>query len=240
MKNQNPITAFQVMYEVSSDLDKRIKENEEVIQRLPELSNEKVKEMFHEIINSFGENSQNSVKCTLKCNKTQSVFTSNTELSESSQLLSFNFNQITLSTNGNVYTDLKKNIQVKEVELASNRYLVESSLYDYQWKVTEEFKNILDFRCQKAMGIDEESKPIEAWFTKEIESSFGPLDYQGLEGLILELSFNNGLSTYLAKGLQPLQSLDIHWPSKAERISDDEYTQIYKDIMNDPEKYLKL
>jgi len=67
-----------------------------------------------------------------------------------------------------------------------------------KWEITSETKKVGDYRCYKATSIMDKDQPsgnvylepVEAWFTKEIPTSFGPLKFHGLPGLILELTYN--------------------------------------------------
>lgn len=57
------------------------------------------------------------------------------------------------------------------------------------WKLTQETKLIGKYLCYKAINVNSKNKlkkPI-AWYTNEIPLGFGPKDYFGLPGLILEL-----------------------------------------------------
>lgn len=59
----------------------------------------------------------------------------------------------------------------------------------YDWKILDEYKYILGYKCQKAIINDySKSKPkIVAWFTEEIPLPYGPVNFYGLPGIILEL-----------------------------------------------------
>lgn len=63
------------------------------------------------------------------------------------------------------------------------------------WEITSETKKIDAFVCYKAIYKEkiinrlgeEKEREIAAWFTPDIPYSFGPLEFNGLPGLILEL-----------------------------------------------------
>ena len=76
------------------------------------------------------------------------------------------------------------------------------------WEFTSETKRIGDYICHKAIAImdkdqpsgNEYLEPVEAWYTKEIPTSFGILKFHGLPGLTMELSYNrihHGRVTFL-------------------------------------------
>lgn len=74
---------------------------------------------------------------------------------------------------------------------------------DFDWKLQNEFKFIENFKCYKAVtytNLTPEKKiKIEAWFTPEIPVSYGPRNFNGLPGLILELSDDK--VTFCAKSI---------------------------------------
>ena len=63
------------------------------------------------------------------------------------------------------------------------------------WEVKNESKEIGDYKCFKAEGIEKkylrdgkiEEEPVVAWFAPEIPLQFGPHNYNGLPGLILRI-----------------------------------------------------
>lgn len=65
------------------------------------------------------------------------------------------------------------------------------------WVITSETKKIGNYLCYKATseksGMDkfgkEKSTPVVAWFAPGLPYGFGPKDFNGLPGLILELQF---------------------------------------------------
>lgn len=54
------------------------------------------------------------------------------------------------------------------------------------WKIKNEFKNILGFKCQKAETI-KYGRTWTAWFTTDIPFQYGPYKFNGLPGLITEV-----------------------------------------------------
>src|SRR5690606_15587719 len=64
-----------------------------------------------------------------------------------------------------------------------------------KWRITQETKKIGDYQCYKAISSEKlysrqdhyYNKKIVAWFTPEIQVSFGPSRYSGLTGKILQI-----------------------------------------------------
>jgi len=71
---------------------------------------------------------------------------------------------------------------------------------DIEWEITEEYKNIIGYSCQKAITIHTNpngtQKKIVAWFATEIPMPTGPFMYVGLPGLILEVDNHLGRKIY--------------------------------------------
>ena len=76
---------------------------------------------------------------------------------------------------------------MQECKVLEKCYLIQQPKLD--WKLTQETKLIGGYLCYKAINIssnNKKKKPI-AWYTPNISASFGPKQYFGLPGLILEL-----------------------------------------------------
>jgi GLPGLI family protein len=110
--------------------------------------------------------------------------------------------------------------------------LIEKPREIYNWKITTETKNIGSYLCYKAtcfksfIGRDGKEKSIQitAWFAPSLPYSFGPKDYNGLPGLILELTENK--SIYYASNISIFNDIEIkiQFPS-GKTISEFEYAK---------------
>ncbi|HJY12372.1 MAG TPA: GLPGLI family protein, partial [Flavobacterium sp.] len=77
----------------------------------------------------------------------------------------------------------------------NNGMLVKQNVKDKDWSISTESKKIGDYLCYKAVYLKSymNSKgknitiPITAWFAPELPYRYGPKEYYGLPGLILEL-----------------------------------------------------
>lgn len=70
---------------------------------------------------------------------------------------------------------------------AAGVYRYTESVPKQKWKVCEEKKKILDYECQRAT-CSFRGRDYEAWFAEDIPMSYGPWKFNGLPGLILEVS----------------------------------------------------
>lgn len=94
------------------------------------------------------------------------------------------------------FYDFDKNILLLETR---EHTLIEMKYEKLNWTITDESKLIDKYLCYKAyttkiiINKNREQKEIAitAWFAPSIPFSFGPKDYNGLPGLILELQERN-------------------------------------------------
>lgn len=133
---------------------------------------------------------------------------------------------ITFTTEDIFYFNLKTDVQVIKKIDGTLIEIEENS----KWTITTENKKIADFQCYKATRpnfiIDRNGKAktllIIAWFAPSLPYSFGPKGYNGLPGLVLELTDRK--TTYLATNISPdnLDELIIDFP-KGKKITEKEY-----------------
>lgn len=67
-----------------------------------------------------------------------------------------------------------------------DNYVYSQPLKMNGWKIENEFKDVLGFKCQKA-SIAHAGRNFIAWFTEDIPLSDGPYVFNGLPGLIMEV-----------------------------------------------------
>lgn len=118
--------------------------------------------------------------------------------------------------------DLEKLIYKRDVEGEKSLTLNE----DVEWEIGEETKYVGEYKVTKAsatrkMGSYEEK--IVAWFTRELPYSFGPIGYNGLPGLILEMNRDNVVFTF--KELQE-KVVEIVFPKELEQMPFQKYYEV--------------
>lgn len=116
-----------------------------------------------------------------------------------------------------IYKNLAAKSVITEKDLMGKIFFVKDSLTTFKWKLTEETKTIGGKRCKKATVIipvskeekaayeqekakhsaqttqffklkEPVAKNITAWYSTDLSVMHGPLEYNGLPGLILELT----------------------------------------------------
>lgn len=145
---------------------------------------------------------------------------------------------------GKYYKNLTSNIILHQTEFFGTTFLIQIPVSKYDWKITGETKNIGNYLTRKAIAsytsyapsehLKDKKIKTEVWFTPEIPLPFGPIDYSGLPGLILEAK--TGLVTYRAT------KVDIHTngstneeeiikPTKGKLIAEKELSKKLKEMM---------
>ncbi|MGV9004602.1 GLPGLI family protein [Flavobacterium sp.] len=163
---------------------------------------------------------------------------------------------IKMSGGGKKYINTKEKISLEEDEIFGKEFLIEEPLDQTKWVLLDQTKMIGDYTCFKAECIvpitqkqkddyqeylrKEEVKPglfkqeeptdniITAWYTPEIPVSFGPNNYSGLPGLILEINEKNNLILCSKVVLNSKDKSEIKKPKKGEKVSRKRFEEIQK------------
>jgi GLPGLI family protein len=168
---------------------------------------------------------------TLEFNKNRSRFiSSNTLESESLNDDDLMFNKIAtlrFTSDFNYYLDKEKEIELFQ---QIDGVLIQKK-YEYKkWIVSNESKVIDKYLCYKAeyiktfIGRDNKEKKIKviAWFAPSLPYNYGPKDYNGLPGLVLELQEKD--TTYFAAiiNLSFKSEFNVEFP-KGRTVTQEEY-----------------
>lgn len=86
-----------------------------------------------------------------------------------------------------VLKDLKHNRLICGNNIEFTYYFVGDTLFNFQWKITTERKQILKYSCIKATTTFR-GRNYEAWFTEDIPVPNGPWKFGGLPGLIIKVN----------------------------------------------------
>jgi len=142
------------------------------------------------------------------------------------------------------FSNLQEMKRVEERELGGKKYIVNDSIIRLDWKLSDETKEILGYKCRKAtarriqpsvrMNNDNgkisreevtDTLSIVAWFAPEIPVFAGPLTYQGqLPGAILEINENDGRSTIRAVEISAKADVkEIKEPKSGKKVTAEEF-----------------
>ncbi len=114
--------------------------------------------------------------------------------------------------------------------ITNKLYLIYSKTNEIKWTLTNESKKINGYSCYKAIGnksfinpLNEKKMSVKiiAWYTPEINVSFGPSGYDGLPGLVLETK--TGSFYFIAEKIIFNENNIIKKPTKGEKISQNDY-----------------
>lgn len=127
----------------------------------------------------------------------------------------------------NFYTDSNSNSQFYK---KFDGELIRENLKNKEWEITTESKIIDKYLCYKAIhkykfirDNKEKTREVIAWFCPALPFSYGPGDFNGLPGLIIELT--DKYTTFLATSISISDKvIDIEIP-KGKTISMEEYEQ---------------
>lgn len=145
-----------------------------------------------------------------------------------------NISRAAFTSSSDIYIDLD---QKREVHKNSDGTLIENKYNVGNWKVSTESKKIAGYLCYKAslntpfVNRKGETMTNETvcWFTPSLPFSYGPKNFNGLPGLILELTEKR--TTYLAtKIILEKKYIKIDLP-KGKTISKEEYEKKLKASM---------
>lgn len=132
-----------------------------------------------------------------------------------------------------------KDYQEKELVLAEQVFQYElkykQELKQMDWQIQPESKEILGFNVQKATGTFS-GRSYEAWFAPELPFLDGPYKFNGLPGLILEISDLQNHYHFTLMGFQELeQPVDLLLNlGNYKTVSQKELDQVRDDYERDP------
>jgi GLPGLI family protein len=128
------------------------------------------------------------------------------------------------------YKDLIKSIYYFKAPYFST--VVKDDRYKITWTIVPELKSILNYQCQKAI-CHFRGRDYVAYFASEIPISNGPFKFDGLPGLILEVTSMDNMVKIKANSIVFKNDILIKNPLKVEKtISWESFQQEYQKIFN--------
>lgn len=185
-------------------------------------------EFFTEIVNYAKEE-----QFVLSFNNTKSSFIRKVKLNNDSDYESKikDIARGTYTSSSDVYIDIFHKL---EVYRESDGTLVENKNDTIKWEVSADSKKIANYLCYKAVknipfvsrrgGL--KIREVLAWFAPSLPYNYGPKNFYGLPGLILELTDNK--TTYLATRIDLVkEEIEIGFPN-GKTIAKEEYEKKLK------------
>jgi len=147
------------------------------------------------------------------------------------------------------YKNLRENEYLNSKELYGKLFLIQDEIENKDWQLSKESKTIGDYVCFKATYVpksDEsddseekwikekkDKKEIIAWYTPQIPVKNGPMKYDGLPGLILEVQGGNLKFLCTKIVINPAEKIEITAPKKGKKVSEKEFKAIVKEKNKD-------
>ncbi len=94
--------------------------------------------------------------------------------------------------------DMNKGTISMQRDVFEQTYLVQDSLRQLEWRITDETRTIAGFECKKAVTKICDSVYVVAFYTDQITVNSGPESFSGLPGMILGLAVPRLHSTWFA------------------------------------------
>lgn len=165
---------------------------------------------------------------------------------------------ISLTTEGQKYINLKDKVSVIEDDIYQKEFLRVDSLRNFNWRLIDETKKIGEYNCYKAeviipvtdkekeayteflkrkekgktLGFFDISEPkdkvVTAWYAPEIPVSFGPDNYWGLPGLILEIDEEKKIILCSKITLSNKNVIKIKPPNNGKKVTTKEFDALRK------------
>src|SRR6476661_3726262 len=107
-----------------------------------------------------------------------------------------------------VFNDLSKDLTVSQKNVFEEKFLVQDSLRNIQWKVTDEKRIIAGFECRRANAIIMDSIYVVAFYTDAITTTGGPESFTGLPGMILGIALPHEHITWFATKVESVSVAD--------------------------------
>ena len=150
-----------------------------------------------------------------------------------------------LGGSGELYKNIKEQRYVRQSDLLGKVFLIQDSLKKNAWKLQGETKNIGTYTCFKATlerevesDLDDGSKKMQtvtAWYTPQIPVSNGPEEFQGLPGLILEISYDSQTILCSKISINPTKQIKIKQPTSGTAVNQSEFDAIMVKKMKEME-----
>jgi GLPGLI family protein len=112
-----------------------------------------------------------------------------------------------------IIQNLTNETTLMKKSLFENEYYIKDSLPKYEWKITNELRDIAGFECKKAITKICDSVVVVAFYTDQIMVKGGPESFNGLPGMVLGLAIPRLSETIYATKLE-LITTEIPTPAQ--------------------------
>ncbi|TDE05168.1 GLPGLI family protein [Flavobacterium sandaracinum] len=197
---------------------------------LESITNQDTKDFAKKIIDLA-----NNQEFELSFNKSQSQFICVEKLNFASE---FDQKLNNVAKSGFTSHDVFSNFEIStQITIMNDGTLVEDQINKLDWEISSESKMIGAYLCYKAVlkipfvnrYRESKIKEVISWFAPSLPYSYGPKNFHGLPGLILELNENN--KTSVASKIKLSDNVAIINFPKGKTISKAEYEKMLESSM---------
>ena len=153
---------------------------------------------------------------------------------ESNDREMFNFWQAPAQDNI-VYSDLENAKTISQKNVFETLFLVQDSLRQIKWKITDETRVIAGFNCRRANAIIMDSIYVVAFYTDEIITTGGPESFTGLPGMILGISLPHQHISWFATKVEAvaIPEAQVVPPAKGKKVDNAALQATLRPILKD-------
>lgn len=109
---------------------------------------------------------------------------------------------LALDFEGSTLSNLENNSYERYNDMFGQKMIIQDSLKQITWKITDEYREIAGYNCRRANGITSDSTYVVGYYTNEIPIDGGPESINGLPGLILGLVVPSQHVSYFASKVE--------------------------------------
>ena len=125
--------------------------------------------------------------------------------------------------------DMTKGTISLQRDVFEQTYLIQDSLRQLEWRVTDETRTIAGFECKKAVTKICDSVYVVAFYTDQIMVNSGPESFSGLPGMILGLAVPRLHTTWFATKVELVDSTPVQL-SPSQKGKKASWTQLSADL----------
>lgn len=139
------------------------------------------------------------------------------------------------ATENVVFTDLKKQKSLALKQVFENNFIIDDSIRNAKWKITNDTRVIAGIECRKATTIIMDSIFVFAFYTEQVLCPGGPESFNGLPGMILGIAIPRLHATWFATKLETVNPApaDIAPPTKGKKTTNKQLLDQLQSSMKD-------
>lgn len=132
-----------------------------------------------------------------------------------------------------VFNDFTRQKSTSQKTVFDETYLIQDSLRNLNWKISNDTRTIAGLECRKATAIMMDSVFVVAFFTEQILCTSGPEGFNGLPGMILGIAIPRLHTTWYATKLELIEvkDTDVAAPKKGKVATNSQLFEQLKPLM---------